>query len=91
MSRTLVFGRHGADGVDIACDDPYVSARHLKITQLADGTFVAEDLGTSNGTWLTYPNVFGVSEWVLLRRPLPLLPGMRIRIGRTTLPWVVDR
>ncbi|HYL91464.1 MAG TPA: FHA domain-containing protein [Burkholderiales bacterium] len=34
---------------DIIIDDPYVGARHLRVTRDANGVLVAEDLGSANG------------------------------------------
>lgn len=41
----------GRDG-DIKVNAPAVSKRHAKLTQKADGSFVLEDLNSSNGTYV---------------------------------------
>ena len=86
--RSLVIGRRGASGVDIELDDAYVSARHCRISQLGERTFVVEALNNTNGTFVLpgRPNVppRRVSGRYVLE------PGDRIRVGRTTLPWRAD-
>jgi hypothetical protein len=57
-----VAARHRCDGAvvhigrgydnDIVLDDPFVAARHLRLTQQADGAWLAEDLGSVNGVYL---------------------------------------
>jgi DNA-binding NtrC family response regulator len=42
----------GKDPVnDVALDDPFVSARHLRI-EARDGRWLVSDLGSTNGTWV---------------------------------------
>jgi DNA-binding NtrC family response regulator len=38
-------------GNDVPLDDPFVSARHLRI-EARDGRWTASDLGSTNGTWV---------------------------------------
>lgn len=45
----FVIGRGYAG--DLVLDDPQLSATHVRIVADPDGTLVAEDLGTVNGTW----------------------------------------
>jgi hypothetical protein len=49
LKQQAVLGRAGSPGLDLALDDPRISGQHLKLT-LAGGRFVAEDLGSTNGT-----------------------------------------
>jgi hypothetical protein len=37
---------------DVVVDDPYVAARHLRVFRRDDGTLVAEDAGSANGTFV---------------------------------------
>jgi predicted component of type VI protein secretion system len=67
-SRALELGT-GA-GVDLRLRDPYVSARHARIT--GEGArYVVDDLGSTNGTWI---------DGVRVQRAY-LAPGMRLQLG----------
>jgi pSer/pThr/pTyr-binding forkhead associated (FHA) protein len=55
--------------------DDYASNRHARIS-LQDGIWVVEDLGSTNGTYLGQRKLEG---------PVPLEPGMGVRIGKTVL------
>jgi hypothetical protein len=62
---------------DVVVDDPYVAARHLRVFRDDDGRLVAEDLGSTNGTFL---------DGGKTRLPRILLNGQQpIRIGQTFL------
>jgi pSer/pThr/pTyr-binding forkhead associated (FHA) protein len=62
---------------DVIVDDPYVAARHLRVFRDGDGRLVAEDLGSTNGTFL---------DGGKSRLPRILLDGRQpIRIGQTFL------
>src|SRR5262249_51832617 len=62
---------------DVIVDDPYVAARHLRVFREDDGRLVAEDLGSTNGTFL---------DGGKTRLPRILLDGEQpIRIGQTFL------
>lgn len=63
------------EGNTIVLDDPRLSRRHLRL-DLRDGTLVATDLGSANGTLLN-----GVD----LGDSRPLHPGDRLQLGDTTL------
>lgn len=80
MERSLVFGQ-GPD-VDVKVDDPYCSARHCRIYQRGAAYWV-EDLGSTNGTWIISAEQ---GRRKVTYRAI-LLPGDKVRIGRTTLPW----
>ncbi len=68
----LVIGR--ATGADIRVDDPGISRRHVRIARGASGGVVAEDLGSTNGTFL---NGIGISSSILRE-------GDRLQIGAST-------
>ncbi len=74
--------------IDLSRYDPQtkISRRHARIWNDA-GNFLVEDLGSSNGTIL----VPGVSESVRLEphKPHPLTNGDRLRVGDTTLHFLV--
>jgi hypothetical protein len=55
--------------------DDYASNRHARIS-LQDGMWVAEDLGSTNGTYLGQRKLDG---------PVPLDMGVPLRIGKTVL------
>jgi transcriptional regulator with GAF, ATPase, and Fis domain len=48
-SKEIVFGRAGAEGVDIAIDDPRMSRRHAAVSCVG-GVVCVRDLGSRNGT-----------------------------------------
>ncbi len=89
--RDEVVARHkvqcdaGGDGVlvgrgydnDIVLDDPYVAARHLRISRDPNGSLFAEDLGSANG-------LFPDRDRRRVARAA-LDGGGTIRIGRTSL------
>lgn len=59
----------------IVIDDDYASSRHARIFP-ADGAWMIEDLGSTNGTWI---------ERNRITAPIALKPGAPVRVGRTTL------
>jgi len=75
--------------VDLSRFDPQtkISRRHARIWR-DGGAFLVEDLGSSNGTVL----IVGTSETVRLtpRMPHPLASGDRLRIGDTTLHFLMS-
>lgn len=73
LNGTLTIGR-GPD-VDIPLEDTYASQQHARISE-RNGTWVVEDLGSTNGTYLNQRKV---------TVPTQLSPGDRIRIGNTYL------
>ena len=62
---------------DLILDDPYLDARHATLTRDAAGALVLQDLGSVNGTSADGARVRG--------QPLPVGPGVAVRVGRTTL------
>jgi len=67
----ITIGR--SPGNDVTLDYPAVSRNHARIFR-ADGGYVVEDVGSSNGTFVN-------GERVLPRQPRPLQPGDTIRVG----------
>ncbi len=80
-ARALVFGQGPL--CDVAVNDPYVSAKHCRVVNVAQRWYV-EDLGSTNGTF-----VLRQGMPIKVEGPVFLHPGDQIRIGRTTLPWNV--
>ncbi|MFN2519324.1 MAG: FHA domain-containing protein [Jatrophihabitantaceae bacterium] len=69
----VLIGR--ADDSTLVVTDDYVSTRHARIS-LQDGLWVAEDLGSTNGTYLGQRKLDG---------PVPMDMGVPLRIGQTVL------
>ena len=59
----------------LVIDDDYASSRHARI-YLAEGTWIVEDLGSTNGTWI---------DRTRITTPTVLPVGAPLRVGRTTL------
>lgn len=59
----------------VVLTDDYASTRHARITH-NDGRWWLEDLGSTNGTYLGQHKVDS---------PVPLEPGVPVRIGKTVL------
>ena len=70
----LTLGR--ADDCSIVLDDEYCSNRHARLVPRADGRWLIEDTGSTNGTFLNERKITGPTV-------APL--GERIRVGRTEL------
>ncbi len=73
LAGTLQIGR--ATSCQIRPEDNYISQMHARISE-RNGSWVVEDLGSTNGTYLNQRKV---------TVPTELSPGDRIRIGKTTL------
>jgi pSer/pThr/pTyr-binding forkhead associated (FHA) protein len=69
----ITIGR--ADDSTITLIDDYVSTRHARLV-LQDGTWLIEDLGSTNGTYLDRQRVTALT---------PVTAGVPIRIGKTVL------
>lgn len=65
-----------AEGVTLVLADDYASNRHAKLSPDGHGGWLVEDLGSTNGTFLDRTKV---------TEPMPVAPGVPIRIGRTVL------
>lgn len=73
--RFVTIGR--SSRCDIAlCDDVLVSRRHARIERRSDGFAVLSDAASTNGTYVNDRPV---------RWPIPLIAGMRVRVGDTSL------
>lgn len=64
-----------ADDSTLVLTDDYASSRHARLVP-ADGAWMVEDLGSTNGTYLGSAKVV---------RPTPVPLGQPIRIGKTVL------
>jgi pSer/pThr/pTyr-binding forkhead associated (FHA) protein len=64
-----------ADDSTLVITDDYASSRHARLVP-GDGTWLVEDLGSTNGTYLGSDKVV---------RPTPVPIGRPIRIGKTVL------
>jgi FHA domain len=71
-----VMGR--GDRAEIRLEDPFASAQHARLTRQG-GVVVFEDLGSTNGTYLNEE---------LLKGPMPLHDGDRIRIGESEFTYM---
>ncbi len=69
----VLIGR--ADDSTLVLSDDYVSTRHARISQ-QDNLWYVDDLGSTNGTYLGQMRLTG---------PVPLEPGVPVRIGQTVL------
>lgn len=59
----------------LVVDDEYASARHARLFP-HEGQWVAEDLGSTNGTWIDRQRITA---------PTPLSVGHQLKVGRTVL------
>lgn len=73
LTDTLQIGRDAS--CDITLSDTYASQQHARISN-RNGSWVIEDLGSTNGTYLNQRKV---------TVPTALAPGDSIRIGKTVL------
>ncbi len=64
-----------ADDSTLVLTDDYASSNHARLVP-GDGTWTVEDLGSTNGTYLSGSKVTG---------PTPVPLGQQIRIGKTVL------
>jgi pSer/pThr/pTyr-binding forkhead associated (FHA) protein len=73
LGQELTIGR--ADKCHVILDDTYVSQVHARIFARGD-SYLLEDLGSTNGTYLNRKRVGGATE---------LQRGDRVKIGKTVL------
>jgi hypothetical protein len=72
-TATILIGR--APECTLVLEDDYASNRHARLT-FHQGTWLVEDLGSTNGTYLGRTRV---------QAPTPVEPGVPVRVGRTVL------
>jgi pSer/pThr/pTyr-binding forkhead associated (FHA) protein len=72
-TASILIGR--APECTLVLEDDYASNRHAKFT-FHQGTWLVEDLGSTNGTYLGRTRV---------QAPIPVEPGVPVRVGRTVL------
>jgi pSer/pThr/pTyr-binding forkhead associated (FHA) protein len=71
--QQITIGR--ANDATLVLNDDYASSRHARLFP-QDGQWIVEDLGSTNGTYLDRQKV---------SQPIPVPPGVPIRIGKTVL------
>jgi hypothetical protein len=76
VGEGAVMGR--GDQAEIRLEDPFASSRHARLTRQG-AVIVLEDMGSTNGTYLTEELVDG---------PRPLHPGDRVRIGDSEFTYM---
>ena len=69
------------DHCDIRLDDPEVSAQHCRITVPGDKTFILEDLGSTNGSFINRKAV---------KKPTQLFYSDRVVLGKTVLRFFLE-
>ena len=75
VEQELVIGRE-ADGHGALASDVEISRQHARIASEADGSYVIEDLGSTNGTYVNGRRVEGATA---------LQTGDRIELGASAL------
>jgi pSer/pThr/pTyr-binding forkhead associated (FHA) protein len=73
-SAAVTIGR--APDSTLVLDDDYASTRHAQISPQEDGSWIVEDLGSTNGTYLGRTRVTG---------PTRLGIGAPVRVGKTVV------
>ncbi|MGO4958189.1 FHA domain-containing protein FhaB/FipA [Luteococcus sp. Sow4_B9] len=74
LEGVMPIGR--ASSATVQIDDDFSSSRHARLRPAEDGTWVVEDLDSTNGTYVNA---------VQITQPTTVGPGDLIRIGRTQL------
>lgn len=73
--KTIYIGKSSDN--DIVIEDAFVSRKHLRISLQANGEYLLEDLGSTNGTFV---NGNRVQQKILSSNDV-------VKIGETILPW----
>lgn len=73
--EVVTVGRKAENNVVLPLD-PRISRFHAQLTRGADGTWLLEDLDSTNGTFIGRRRIYA---------PTPLRPGESFRVGRTWL------
>ena len=79
LGDELTVGR--AAGCQVRVDDTYASQLHARVFR-RDGQFYIEDLGSTNGTYLTRK---GTTSREKVAGPLALRQGDRVVVGKTVM------
>jgi pSer/pThr/pTyr-binding forkhead associated (FHA) protein len=74
LGSEFVIGR--ADRCHLVLDDPYVSQVHARIYAKDGETYMIEDMGSTNGTYVNRKRITSTTE---------LQRGDRVKIGKTVL------
>jgi len=74
LDRPIVIGR--APDADLVLEDGQVSRHHTRVSPAADGSAVAEDLGSANGTFVNHNELHG---------PARLDPSDELLVGVTLI------
>lgn len=74
LGNEITVGR--ALGCGVPIDDTFVSSLHARVFARGAGSYVIEDLGSTNGTWLNDSRIDG---------PTAMHVGDRLRFGATLL------
>lgn len=81
LMATTSIGRAGSSTrPDIAIDDDAVSRKHCELRQTVAGSWVVEDLGSTNGTYLD-----DATDPITPHTDTPLASGTRIKLGAYTI------
>ena len=86
LGRTFIIDRDeitiGRDSqCNIQLNDPEVSAEHCRITVPAERTFILEDLGSTNGSYINKKAV---------KKPTQLFYSDRLVLGKTVLRFFLE-
>lgn len=79
--HVFILGR--APDCDVVVDDVYASQQHAHVVVWPTGAVTVQDLGTTNGTSVRRQGIVHKVE----NRPVIILPGDEIKIGRTWVTW----
>lgn len=81
LMATTTVGRAGSSSKPaIAIDDDAVSRKHCEIRQTVAGSWVVEDLGSTNGTYLD-----GADDPITPHTDTVIVAGTRIKLGAYTI------
>src|SRR5205085_12485695 len=75
LEQELVIGR-STPGLGSLGGDSEISRVHARVYRDASGQLMAEDLGSTNGTFVNGNRISS---------PTPLRPGDQVRVGQTTM------
>jgi len=85
----LIIGR-SAEKSNLVLASPEVSAVHARLWSDPDGRVWVEDMHSSNGTYYCRPRPGELPEWVRIDEPVALLKGSHLRLGETSVEFVVS-